>query len=619
MVKKNIKTRSKKLKAKKLVDLKRLKDAQALYQTICEIDKTDSESLYMLGVVNAMIGDVNAAILCLQKAVALNPRHFSSYYNLGIALRDNGELEKAVSALSYAIKIQPNNVLPYKPLAVALIHLKKFDQAKNIFYDLLLLAPKDAEAWCNQGFLFQVMGKLADAIDSCQKALEIEPRLVAAYANMANALCSSGQYDEALDCYKMCLELDATNARSHSNLLLTLNYIRHNNLMNIYEEHCHWYRLHGAAITPLKHQIQPTKQSRALRLAYISPDFRSHSVASFFEPVIANHDKNKFEVWCYSSVLIGDETTDRIKSSACQWRDISKMNISQITSQIVSDKIDILVDLAGHTSSEIMQIMSYKPAPIQVTWLGYPNTTGIDTIDFRITDTVADLEDQDQYYIEKLLRLDGCFVCYQPPLVDVDVNVLPALTNGYITFGSFNNLSKMGDEVIDLWIKLLKSVTNAKIFIKNPSLTDERTRERYMKKFRIQGICDNRVMLIGHTVNREEHFKIYNKLDIALDTFPYNGATTTCEALWMGVPVVTLAGKHHASRVSASLLNAAGFSDLVCDKKTEFIATATSLANDINKLSDIRNSLRSSLEASPLCDAKDFTDKFEQTLQGMLQ
>jgi len=619
MVKKNIKTRAKKIKARKLFELKKLKEARALYQAIYNIDKIDSDALYMLGVVNAMLGELSSAITCLQQAVTLNPSHFSSQYNLGIALRDNGELEKAVTVLSCAIKIQPNNVLSYKPLAVALIHLKKFDLAKDVFHTLLQLTPKDAEAWCNQGFLFQVMGKLVDAIDSCKKALEIKPNYVPAYANMANALCSCGQYDEAMVCYKRCLELDVGNARSHSNLLLTLNYMTHNDLTDIYEEHRYWYRLHGANIVPLEHRVQVFNKPRILKLAYISPDFRSHSVSSFIEPVIANHNKNKIEVWCYSTVIIGDETTDRIKRAACQWRDVSRMSVSQIASQIASDEIDILVDLAGHTSSEIMQIMSHKPAPVQVTWLGYPNTTGIDTVDYRITDFITDLLDQDQFYTEKLIRLEGCFVCYQPPLVNVKVNKLPALTNGYITFGSFNNLSKIGDEVIDLWAKLLNLLTNSRIFIKNPSLTDEKTRNRYMKKFIDKGVCSDRVTLVGHTHDRGEHFKIYNKLDIALDTFPYNGATTTCEALWMGVPVVSLVGKHHASRVSASLLNAAGFKCLVCNTETEYLEVARSLANDINKLSGLRESLRKTLGASSLCDAKGYTKKLEENLQRMWQ
>jgi predicted O-linked N-acetylglucosamine transferase (SPINDLY family) len=285
--------------------------------------------------------------------------------------------------------------------------------------------------------------------------------------------------------------------------------------------------------------------------------------------------------------------------------------------QIVTDGIDILVDIAGHTAHNKLTAFAFKPAPVQVTYLGYPNTTGLSAIDYRLTDSTADPEGQGRYYTERLVRLPGCFLCYLPLADAPPLTPLPAAASGRITFGSFNNLSKMSPDVVGLWSRLVQAVPGSRLLVKNSSLSDESVRARYREQFRAQGLEDGQLELVGHTPTREEHLAMYGQLDIALDTFPYNGTTTTCEALWMGVPVVTLKGEVHAARVGATLLNSVGLPELVADSPDDFLRVATDLALDTNRLGQQRAGLRQRLSESSLCDGDAFARKVEQAYRDM--
>jgi len=610
MAKKNIKTASKKKKAKKYFDSGQHNEALELYLKITQLDFRDADAFYMSGVLYGMQGEKQLSIGQLQKAIELRPSHALSHYNLGITYRDLGQFEDALKEFRLVVKLQPDYIENYNTLAHVYINLKKFDEAVETFKKLISLQPNDADTYSNMGTVLQAQGKLSESIDCYEIALKLKPKMTTAWDSLGSALTLGGQYEEALQAYRESLKQDAKNARGYSNLLLTLNYMSEFTAQQVFEEHKKWGLQYATKKPSLKKSCDAI--SRPLRIAYISPDFRSHSVAYFIEPLLESHNTALYETWCYSSVPNnGDETTERLKLLATQWRDISEKNCASIVEQIRRDEIDILVDLSGHTSSNHLDVFLHKPAPVQVTWLGYPNTTGMETMDYRFVDAITDPEGSENFCSETLLRLENCFICYKPPQSAPDVRALPCEKNNFITFGSFNNLAKMGLSVIRLWIDILKMNPQYRLLIKNPSLTDSNTRARYTEYFLSAGVHEKQIELMGHTSSRDAHLDLYNRVDIALDTFPYNGTTTSCEALWMGVPVITLKGDCHAARVSASLLKNVNLEELVAQTAEEYVSIASALAENKKHLHQLRSGLRERMMNSVLCDQKQFALNME--------
>lgn len=610
MVRKNIKTHSRKKKAKACFDAGQLPEALVLYEQVCGLDPRDADACYMAGVASAMLGEKRRSVELLVRAIELNPGHALSHYNLGISFRDLGEMEKAAVALRKTIELKPDFKGGYTPLANVLINLKQMDEAEKVFRRLLLLTPSVAENQNNLGTVLQAMGRIDEAIENYQKAIKLKPAMTTAWDSLGSAYASSGRYEEALTAYRESLKLDPGNVRGHSNMLLTMNYMDSLSPRQVFDEHRAWGAQFNRTIEISRTSVD-CEPGRALRIGYVSPDFREHSVAYFIEPLLEMHDKGKFEIFGYSSVPVMDETTTRLKAMVSHWRDISGQQDNQVIERIKKDRIDILIDLSGHTACNHLAVFAQKPAPIQVTWLGYPNTTGLEAMDYRITDEIADPPGNDEFYTEQLVRLPVAFLCYKPSISAPDVTPPPCIKNGFITLGSFNNLAKMGAGVIALWADLLHTMPEARLLIKNPSLTDSGTRGRYLDMFCGHGIDEKRIDLIGHAPTRNEHLALYGKVDIALDTFPYNGTTTTCEALWMGVPVVTVKGSVHAARVGASLLHAAGLAELIAESGEKYISLVKGLADDYSRLSGMRTGLRNQVQSSLLCDAHGFTKNLE--------
>lgn len=360
--------------------------------------------------------------------------------------------------------------------------------------------------------------------------------------------------------------------------------------------------------------------NRRLRVGYVSPDFRQHSVAYFIEPILAHHDPEQIETVGYANVAVPDTVTDRLRSLTNEWCDVYHLNDDRFAERVRADGIDILVDLAGHTGSNRLPVFARKPAPIQVTYLGYPNTTGLDCMDYRLTDAWADPPGlTDDYYTEELIRLPGCFLCYNPPITAPPVMELPAKTIGRITFGSFTNLPKLTPEVIALWSPILHAVPTARLILKVRWFEDEPIRTRYLAMFAEHNIDSTRVKLIGLIPDTNHHLAFYGNIDIALDSFPYNGTTTTCEALWMGVPTIALAGRTHVSRVGFSLLTAVGLPELIAANPEEYVALAVALAADWNQLAQLRASLRKRVAGSPLYDAIAHTRSIEAKYRSLWQ
>ena len=554
----------------------------------------------------------------MQRSTSLNPQHGLAFFNLANALSGERRFGEAVNALLLALKLEPHRPEIIRALARAEVNCGKLPEATRRYQQYLRLKPGDPEILGNLGACYFYSERLEEASKCYRQALKL--RNDAAWLDGLGAtLCRQGELKEAIAAQRAAVKLQPANTRYQSNLLLTLHYLPGTSPAEILQEHRQWGQLHRGGAFPANSHVNSMEPGRRIRIGYVSPDFRTHSVSYFFEPLLRHHDSGCVETFCYACSPRQDETTSRLQNAAHHWRNISALDDRLALQQIRADSIDILVDLAGHTAENRLMLFAANPAPVQMTWLGYPATTGLAEIDYRITDQVADPEGDDSGYTEQLLRLPGCFLCYEPYANSPPVAPSPVLVNDYITFGSFNNLAKVNEDVISLWSSLLHSLPGSRILIKTPPLSDLRQPSGTKNRFVKYKISPERVELLGMAPDSEMHLDTYRQIDIALDTFPYNGTTTTCEALYMGVPVVTLVGKTHAGRVGASLLSVLGLEQLVAASQHQYLVTAKQLAENRSGLSNLRGSLRSRMTNSPLCDGRAFAHKMEQAYRRVWQ
>ena len=667
----------------------RPRKAAEIYDLILQVERNNADALHLKGVTARQIGDHDAAVSLISRAIGLNPNVGMYHYNLGETYRVMNRLNKAVVECKQAVALQPDfpeahfslgralrgqgkldeaiahfeRVLLHRPdyadahvnLGEALTRQGKFDQAIAHYERALALKPDSVEAHINMGITFAVRQVFDQAIVHYERALALKPDSVEAYNslgnvfskqdkweqaiahyeralalkpdsplahnNLASALTYQRKFDQAIAHYERAVTLDPRQPQFYSNLLQTLNYVPGYDAAALFAAH----RTYASQYEePLARFVMPHSNDRSpgrrLKIGYVSTNFRQHSIAHFIEPVLEHCDHGQFEVICYSNSAAGDIVTDRIRSCADAWRLIMGLSDEQAVQQIREDRIDILVDLDGHCGMNRLPVFARKPAPIQVAWIGYPNTTGLSAMDYRITDAYADpVGSTDYLHSEKLLRLPDCFSCYRPPQDCPDVGDLPAQNRGYVTFGSFNALVKTSAEVMALWARLMRAVPASRLALKSKCLEEPSSQEEVKDFFSAHGIARERLMLLGHSPSQTSHMEHYNRIDIGLDPFPYNGTTTTCDALWMGVPVVTLAGKTHVSRVGVSQMNTLGLPELIAGNPEEYISIAVRLAGDLDALSGLRRGLRLRMKASPLTDAPRLTRNLEHAYRDIWQ
>jgi protein O-GlcNAc transferase len=422
---------------------------------------------------------------------------------------------------------------------------------------------------------------------------------------------------EAAERHRYAAQLRAGFAAHLSGMLLVLHYDSAVTARMLHDAHGEVQRLHGSLPRFTSFANSPDPERR-LRVGYVSADFRTHSVGYFLSAIFHEHDDAAVEIYCYSGGADEDEQTSFFKSRAAAWRSTIGMSDEDLAAAVHQDGIDLLVDLSGHTSGNRLAVFARRPTPIQVTWLGYPDTTGLATMDYRLTDAIADPPGlADSLSRERLVRLPDGFHCYTAPASAPDVAPPPAMERGYVTFGSFNNLVKVNASVLDLWAAILQRVPGSRLVLKHRWLNMADMRARMHDLFERRGVARDRIELMGKLASTEDHLAAYGGVDIALDTFPYNGATTTCESLWMGVPVVTLAGDRHAARVGASMLTRVGLGDLVASSPQAYLETAARLAADRSTLARLRADMRGRIASSPLCDGPRFTRQLEAAYRTM--
>ncbi len=497
------------------------------------------------------------------------------------------------------------------------------DEATSLLERAVALEPRFHEAWLNLGTLLADRVRFGEAERALREAVRLHFGSANAAFNLAILLHKMGRIDEALAEIDRCLALAPDMIEAQRERLNILLYAEGSTPRSIFDAHRAMGRRVERGVTPIHPSPRPYEDGRRLRVGYISPDFRSHAVAHFFAPIIAAHDRDAVEVFCYAEVPVEDEVSRVIRGHARGWFTTCGVSDDEVARRIAADRIDVLVDLAGHSNGNRLGVLARRPAPVQGTWIGYPATTGMDSVDFRITDAVADPPGPgDALHSERLLRLDPVFLCYSgPPEAPEPDPSPPCLTAGHITFGSFNNIMKLSPSVVATWSRILAAVPGSRLMIKSSSPIDQTATDGLLARFAAQGVAPGRVQCVPKSRMLADHYRLYGQIDIALDPFPYNGTTTTCEALWMGVPVVALMGVagRHAARVSASLLRAVGLGDLVVADLDEYVAIAARLAADRDALARLRSGMRARLLGSPLMDARTTARGLEDTYREALR
>src|SRR5271170_337320 len=619
------------------------------YQEALRLNPNYAEAYNGLGNVFKEQNKPTEALVVYQIAVKLKPDYAEGHNNLANMLKDQGHLQQAMEEYRLALKYRPNAPPVHQNLGIVLQQVGQSEQAAEEFRTAIKLKPDYAEAHNMLGVVLAAGGDYAAALQSYQKALEYKPDyaethnnlgnlyrdrqqvqeaiaqyqlaigykpdLAEAHNNLANALNDQGRISQAIAAFRAAIKLEPQRHQIHSNLIFTMHLDPASTAQDIHRELLNWNQRHAE---PLKKFILPHTNhpdpERRLRIGYVSADFRQHVVGWNLLPLFREHHHELLEICCYSFVKTLDSVTQNLRSHTDVWREMISMGDQQAAQMIRDDKIDILVDLALHTGHNRLLVFAYKPAPVQVTWLGYAGSTGLETMDYRFSDPYLDPPDTDlSVYSEQTLRLPETYWCYQPGGETPQVAPLPALAAGYVTLGCLNNFAKVSPATVDLWLRILREVSESRLIVHaKPGAHQNVVRERLKQN----QIATERLEFLSEQ-SWEKYIDTYNRIDMALDPFPYNGGITTFDSLYMGVPVISLEGKTAVGRAGKSLLSNVGLPELIADTPEEYVQIAVKLAGDLPRLSELRKTLRGRMEASPLMDAKRFARNIEAAYREM--
>lgn len=592
-----------------------LDDAERQLREALRLRPDYVDARYNLALLQQAQGDFDAAVNTYREVVAAQPDFVAAWNNLGVTLKNQGKFAEAREVLEQALEVNPELVEAYYNLAQTYHAQGHLVESLECYSRFLVERPGYAPGHCNMGNALEDLGQVDQAIDCYREALRLRPNMVEAHNNLAHAQQVQGLIDEAEKGFRKALSLEPNNQTVLSNLLFFLNYQPKYDQERLLQEHREWETRHGSQITQRSHSNR-RDANRPLRIGYISPDFRSHPVGQFMEPILAYHDASQFQTYLYADVAVMDLMSQQLQQLAHQWVTTRWLDHEQVADRIQADEIDILVDLAGHTALGRLPVLARKPAPVQVTYLGYPNTTGLRAIDYRLTDALADPPDEPNLHSEQLVRLEPSFSCYAPRIDAPEVNELPAIKNGYITFGSLHTLSKLNGRVLDAWAKVLKSVPKSRLLIARDTLNGA-ARERICVEFKRREIERSRLIVDREVYRGQGHLHLYSEIDVALDVFPWSGHTTACEAIWMGVPVITLYGNRHAGRMTASMIRTLGHSEWIADTANSYVHKARDLAQNTDQLALLRRTLREEMRQSGVCDGARFIQSLESAYRAM--
>jgi len=579
---------------------------------------------FNLGNVLAALGRTGSAVDAFARATRLDPRHAAAWFNLGRALGQEGRDGEAAAAFRQASELMPEPAPARHELARALIaaadrtsDAAAYDEGIGLLAGHCQEGPDPSLSRIALAHALEMRDRWSEAVEHYEGVLAANPGLAPARRGLGNCLNRLGRMDEAVREYREAMRIEPDDPATASGLIAGLNYDARISPETLFEEHRRWGERFAAPFYPSNPEFANVRDpDRRLRVGYVSPDFRRHPVTAAFLPVIERHDPNEVEVICYHNLAAADAVTARVRRAAHAWREIAALSDLKAAELFRADGVDILVDLAGHTSRHRLLAFARRPAPVQVSWLGYFFTTGVATVDWFVTDPHSSPPGQERFFTERLVRLPATRFCYEPQEPAPEANALPAAARGNVTFGCFNNLAKIGPDVLALWARILAALPGARLVIQSVGLSDAPNRARVLRDFGAAGLPVERVELRPFAP-AERAAGAYHDIDIALDPFPFCGGMTSFDALWMGVPVVTLAGQLIAGRQSASMLANLGLTELVANSPDEYVEVAIAVARDTTRLADLRASLRSRFQASPLCDYEGFVRSLERAYRAM--
>ncbi|KAH1061241.1 hypothetical protein GLYMA_02G201300v4 [Glycine max] len=574
-----------------------------------------------LGTKVKLEGDIDHGVAFYKKALYYNWHYADAMYNLGVAYGEMLKFDMAIVFYELAFHFNPHCAEACNNLGVIYKDRDNLDKAVECYQLALGIKPNFSQSLNNLGVVYTVQGKMDAAASMIEKAIIANPTYAEAYNNLGVLYRDAGDIALAINAYEQCLKIDPDSRNAGQNRLLAMNYIDEGNDDKLFEAHRDWGRRFMRLYSQFTSWDNSKDPERPLVIGYVSPDYFTHSVSYFIEAPLLYHDYTNYKVVVYSAVVKADAKTIRFREKVLKkggiWKDIYGTDEKKVADMVREDQVDILIELTGHTANNKLGMMACRPAPVQVTWIGYPNTTGLPTIDYRITDSQADPPETKQKHVEELVRLPDCFLCYTPSPEAGPVCPTPALSNGFVTFGSFNNLAKITPKVLQVWAKILCAIPNSRLVVKCKPFCCDSVRQRFLSTLEKLGLEPLRVDLLPLILLNHDHMQAYSLMDISLDTFPYAGTTTTCESLYMGVPCVTMAGSVHAHNVGVSLLSKVGLGNLIAKNEDEYVKLAVKLASDISALQNLRMSLRELMSKSPLCNGAKFTLGLESTYRKM--
>ena len=635
-------------------ELERYDEAIGCYRKAQELDGENAEARNDMGIALKSLGRLEEAADCYREAIAINPRFAIAHYNLGDALKNLGHFNLAKASFKRAFVIDPKLAELLNNAGLSFQRNGRFAQAQACYLDLVGAKPDHVEGWLNLGVLCNELGEREEAISCYRRVLALDPASPQGLNNLGSVLNFQGKYDEALDCFRKALRKNPHLAELHvnmgnslrskcrfkdailsydkalairpgfaeafSNLLLTYQYADFATNREVFARSVAYGRCYEALPAVREPQLasRDALDGRPIRIGLVSGDFSYHPVGFFLEPALRHLDKASFSLTAYANQLGFDHQSERLRAHLSDWVWVKGLTDAELAARIRADGIDILIDLSGHTGANRLGAFALKPAPVQVSWIGYANTTGMTSIDYILADSITVPESEERFYTEKVWRLPETYLCFTPPDEEVATNELPALENGFLTFGSFHNTAKLNDAVVACWAAILLALPDAQLFFKYKSFALESERDRFRERFQALDVAPERLRFEDES-SREEYLAAYRQVDLVLDPFPFPGGTTTCEAAWMGVPTLTLpTARGMVGHNGELIMKTLGLGNWVAQSSEQYVAQALAFAGDPAGLAEIRSGLRRRLLNSPLCDGERFAGHLEAALKGML-
>lgn len=603
----------------------RQRDAAELLRRALKLDPASAICEMRLGVACTALGELVAAERHLRSSIARDPKLAEAWCHLAVALKLLGRLPDARAAYERAVAIKPDYAEAHERLGALLTDLEGFAAAVLSFRRAVALQPNYASGWANLGVALAQSNGADEALDCFRRALALDPAQPQALTGRAFLLLDTYRVPEAIAAYGEVIAKHPFHHEARSARLLALHYTDNATREEVFAAHAAF----GAAVGERPPHARPgpvdprltaadgRDPGRRLRVAFLSPDLRAHSVAYFLEPLLAHLDSAQFEIYLYHDHARVDAMSAKLRARAAVWRHFAGFSSDAVEQAIRADAPDVLIDLAGHTGFNRLPLFARRLAPVQVTYLGYPDTTGLRAMDLRLVDEVTDPTGvADEFHTEKLVRFAPTAWSYAPPADAPEVPPPPSAVGGPVTFGCFNNFAKVSDATLRGWAQVLAVVPQSRLLLKGHGLDTPAQAAGLRARLAMLGVGEERVELLGRTPGLAAHLALYARVDVALDTFPYHGTTTTCEALWMGRPVVTLCGDRHMSRVGASLLTAAGHPEWIARDWADYARIAAELASDPARLARTGSALREELRASPLLDHAGQAARFGAALRA---